>query len=348
MALKRLYHISFLQVLGPILVIFGHSLNGIFGRALSIGGLPQHWVLSPAKLYVYVFHMPLFFFISGYLLTYMTSLEKRSYTEFIKAKSLRLLFPYVALNLLFIVPKYFMVPYIADQVSLSVSYVVKALVFPRETILGHLWFLFALFMMFVISPFFYDAIRSKNWSKRIFITAISMVLYFYPVETDFFGFKDISENLFAFWGGMLLGAYPVNLVEKIFKEERLYSILVGLVIVFSVAWFQDMSNNYLKLSVCILMLLALLGMSFYVKINSVIFEKIAGFSFGIYIMHWPVMIFLRTVALNMLKFDNLTTVFVMLVGGFFIPVFILNTIKVFRAKLYKEGEGKWLYYLIGV
>lgn len=44
--------ISFLQVLGPILVILGHSANGL---TVSAG-----WYAF-TKEWIYLFHMPLFF-----------------------------------------------------------------------------------------------------------------------------------------------------------------------------------------------------------------------------------------------------------------------------------------------
>ena len=53
--------ISFLQVLGPILVILGHSANGL---TVSAG-----WYAF-TKEWIYLFHMPLFFLISGYLLAH--------------------------------------------------------------------------------------------------------------------------------------------------------------------------------------------------------------------------------------------------------------------------------------
>lgn len=55
---SRLFYISFLQVIGPLLVILGHSTNG----------MPQNDILQVFKSWIYTFHMPLF---SLYLVIYL-------------------------------------------------------------------------------------------------------------------------------------------------------------------------------------------------------------------------------------------------------------------------------------
>ena len=48
---SKLYYITFLQVIGPILVIVGHMING----------MPENKILQSIKDFIYVFHMPLFY-----------------------------------------------------------------------------------------------------------------------------------------------------------------------------------------------------------------------------------------------------------------------------------------------
>ena len=109
---KRLYYITFLQVIGPIFVILGHSING----------LPANDILLKIKEIIYVFHMPLFFFISGYLFLYKGGLSNISYKDFMKKKIWRLLFPYFVLNLIFILPKFLLSGFLDDKVNFSISY----------------------------------------------------------------------------------------------------------------------------------------------------------------------------------------------------------------------------------
>lgn len=84
--------ISFLQAFGILLVVVGHSFYGC----------PD----NPIHTWIYSFHMPLFMFISGYLLKYTMSIRGNQLTEiplygqggFITKKIERLLTPYFVIS----------------------------------------------------------------------------------------------------------------------------------------------------------------------------------------------------------------------------------------------------------
>lgn len=57
-----LSYIAFLQLIGPIFVILRHSLNGF--------DVHSGWWYVCTKEWIYLFHMLLFFMISGYLLLF--------------------------------------------------------------------------------------------------------------------------------------------------------------------------------------------------------------------------------------------------------------------------------------
>lgn len=71
--------IDALKGIGILLVVLGHTLVG-----------------GPVRQFVYLFHMPLFFFISGYLHT-----PQKDFRKFAYKKSVHLLFPYLSILLLF-------------------------------------------------------------------------------------------------------------------------------------------------------------------------------------------------------------------------------------------------------
>lgn len=68
-----------LKGIGILMVVLGHALAG-----------------GPIRQFIYLFHMPLFFFISGYLHT-----PNKDFRKFAYKKSLHLLFPYFSILLLF-------------------------------------------------------------------------------------------------------------------------------------------------------------------------------------------------------------------------------------------------------
>lgn len=79
---KREIWLDYVKAIGIILVVAGHC------------NLPES-----IRNYIYLFHMPLFFFVSGYLFPKSINSTK----EFLKKKAQRLLYPYFVCGLLIII-----------------------------------------------------------------------------------------------------------------------------------------------------------------------------------------------------------------------------------------------------
>ena len=84
---KRFREIDVLYALGALLVILGHSH-------------PNDWSTFPGEWvrFIYYFHMPLFFFIAGFLLCGSASIVRFGYFRWLKDKALRLFTPYFVLS----------------------------------------------------------------------------------------------------------------------------------------------------------------------------------------------------------------------------------------------------------
>lgn len=81
---NRIIELDFFKGIAILLVVLGHSVSR---------GVADHY-LDPVMLWIYSFHMPLFFFISGYLISY-TSYKKRNFGNSVLKKVLTLLLPYL-------------------------------------------------------------------------------------------------------------------------------------------------------------------------------------------------------------------------------------------------------------
>ena len=95
----RVPFIDGLYAIGCILVLIGHSHSSDWS---TFNGT----VLQQVILFIYTFHMPLFFFVAGFLFQNSDSLQRRGYGRWIADKSLKLLIPYFVLSYLGLVPKY--------------------------------------------------------------------------------------------------------------------------------------------------------------------------------------------------------------------------------------------------
>lgn len=132
--------ICFLSSFAMILVVIGHSDITDDYKELFI----YRWV--------YGFHMPLFFFVSGFLFAYTTpkeKLERLDLGRFFLKKMKRLLIPFLIFNTLFFIVKATLISpeQMQHPVELTLnSFVHYSLVNP----IGYLWFLPTLFVIFVV------------------------------------------------------------------------------------------------------------------------------------------------------------------------------------------------------
>lgn len=123
--------------LGIVLVVAGH-----FWPADS----PAYW--TEVRRVIYTFHMPLFFFLSGWLYEY----GKYSYRDLMYAKTQRLLYPFAAIAVLFFLVKFTAGMFFVLENPLVYSDLYTILVNPILSYIPSLWYLHSLFIIFVIYP----------------------------------------------------------------------------------------------------------------------------------------------------------------------------------------------------
>ena len=139
--MKQLRDILFLQTFGIILVVLGHSFY-------------QFPSDTPFIRWIYGFHMPLFFFISGYLLKYvhgdLAHLQLSGRTGYMARKARRLLVPNVVISSLFFVPKALMSRYSVRPIQLNLHDYLDQLLIPYHNVFGAYWFMPTLFLVFTV------------------------------------------------------------------------------------------------------------------------------------------------------------------------------------------------------
>ena len=153
----RIEWIDIAKGIGIVLVIIGHvSKNKILNN------------------YIYSFHMPLFFIISGYLYK-----EK---TKFVKNKIKTILIPYFIFSILSfsywaIIERFFRKQEISPLIAFSNIFIAKG---PSENFVYNvaLWFLPCLFITQIVFHFIYK--NTKKSYRFIIILIISILGYIYP------------------------------------------------------------------------------------------------------------------------------------------------------------------------
>lgn len=320
---QRLDYVSWIQFIGVMSVIFGHSMNSI--------DVPE-WMFQ-IKMWVYTYHMPLFFLVSAYLFSYLGSFERHGYKETFKGKFMRLLVPYIIWNVVFFFPKILMADYIPETVEWTPQYFVKLFLSPRDNILGHTWFLCALFEMFVLAI----ALEKIRKHKQLWIpmTLLLVVLNCFGVSERFLAVGDLMKNGIYFWIGLLLGG--VKQVDLICfgKSNCTFWGLLLLVAILTGVWIYDntMLINTQMLGFSVLFLLGALQMKYGIKWSFI--EFVSRNAFCIYIIHWPILMVIRLIVYQKLHVAPIPSMICMLLGGIAIAAGIAWILRHFKSPFMK-------------
>ena len=170
--MNRIITLDIAKAICIILVVIGHYIPD--------NSPTWYYLLNKA---IYSFHMPLFMFASGYI--YIATKKNIRYSDFIIKKIKRLMLPYFVTSVIIITIK------LLTQGNMSVdnpvtyfSYI-RMLYYPEA---GYfLWFIWALWWMFVFVPLF------KSEKSRVVLFILSIVLHFIPIELP----EEFCINSFA-------------------------------------------------------------------------------------------------------------------------------------------------------
>lgn len=328
---KNIYYISWLQVIGPILVVLGHSLNGIENYGA--------WYIF-SKQFIYIFHMPLFFFISGYLLSHNGWLRENTYKNFLSKKVFRLLVPYFFWNILMLLPKLIFNCFLTESVPNDIFSFFKVFLFPRQNVLGHTWFLAALFIVFVFTPVWQKFFSQSSVQAHCAILA-GVFLYCLPLNSEFLCISDLHKDLLFFMIGIYAGNFSEAVFVKFINKTRCAWIIVAVILTYTfLKYYNELSN--LRFIPCICIIMGILSVVTAFKKTNV--TRLSNYSFGIYILHWPVMLAIRIVLYQILKLDVVFCVTIMSIAGWVVPILVIEFLRhILPKKLYKPFR-----YLVGV
>ena len=331
MANNNLKWVSAVYSMGALLVVAGHSLP--FGEAYKT--IPE-FVLS-FRSFIYIFHMPLFFFISGFLLSYTKTPLRKGYGPYIKAKAVKLLTPYIALSAVAIIPKYLVSSYINGNVSLDFMSIVRTIFVPRENVWGHFWFIPVLFLLFVILGGLCG--QKRRWLLVIAIV-LSVFIYFVPLKLGVFGISDLCKHALFFIAGMFCFEIFDKFKEILF-DNKLRSYIIALItagiitaVLYNIMIRQTgIVNSLFRLITTFIMILLLIILGLiYEKGKLTFLDSINKHTFTIFLLSWPFQAVVEIVLNKILRLPWYVSSIGMLIIGICGPLIV--------AWLYKFGNLK--------
>ena len=219
--------ISFLQTFGIILVVLGHTERT--GTSFFIRDL------------IYSFHMPLFVFISGYLLKFTTSEEigDIKLNNFIIKKIKRLIVPYILISSLAYIPKYLLGRFAVRPLELSLKDYILNMIYPWDNPIIFFWFLPTIFLIMILTIILYRVL--KNNTRIILALALMLNLISNKfLNVEILNLTGVSNYLVFFILGIFYRESEQKIDEIIFRKYFLVGIICFIIL--SINVFIKISN----------------------------------------------------------------------------------------------------------
>jgi fucose 4-O-acetylase-like acetyltransferase len=283
--------------IGVILVVTGH-----FRPDTS----PYYW--HKIVNIIYLFHMPLFFILSGYLYTY----DKYPYIELIKKKMNRLLYPFISIAFLFFFIKFYTGKILALEHPVDILSIYTIITDPVNSYMPLLWFIHTLFIIFAIYPFIITFI-SNIFIGNVFIGNVFMLIFILIINVIFKNDYLIFEKAFCyipfFITGLILRDINVYLMID-YKRSRFFAqlSLLPLLYLFQVSYFNHFFMG-------IIGSLAIICISHFMTTISVknvkeIFVSVGYYSMSIYLFHTLFESMVRLLFFQVIKIDKIPFLFI--------------------------------------
>jgi fucose 4-O-acetylase-like acetyltransferase len=275
---ERLAYVDQIKGIAIILVVMGHLIEILAGH-------------NTVFEFIYSFHMPLFFIISGYL-GYKTIRVNSfiSYGAFLRKKFITIMLPF--LFWILIVRNYF---FAEEWHIFTVTELIDVFITWNS-----LWFLKTFFVIFVFYGLFHWISGTLNKSK-IFSRDI-LLIAFIPFSLLVAGILFINQAYFTslslyslfFMFGVLISKY--NKIEELISNIYVFQSCLVLFVVLSCHWIYggDLSDDICKILISGSIFIVLLNLCKRIEWNNAINNQITIFgkrSLAIYVTHFSLIQF---------------------------------------------------------
>ncbi len=192
-----LYFISYLQIIGIILVVFGHSMHQ-YDEALGFDLLIYRMMYS--------FRMPLFLFVSGFLMIYTTVKVGKypSFCAFVAKKFKRLIIPLFVVMTFAYIPRALMNGLADDAVEVSWSAYLSMFLHSNDFVIPFYWFLYTSFTLLVVT--YATVLISRRYNINLPGSLAALAVFFAAL---YFAHVLEGEDFLSIGNTIMRGAYFV-------------------------------------------------------------------------------------------------------------------------------------------
>lgn len=356
---KREYKYDVIRIILTALVVIGHAnyynAGNAYGGIYILDSMTQagiadttvHGIAEQIKLYIYTFHMPAFFALSGALFCMqLKSGRIQSFKELLKNKASRLLVPFAVVYLFWNTPIKILSGYYTGSENIIKDIAMQMLI-PTNM---YLWYLEALFLDFILG-YLISRIFPKMWQVNTAAICIYLVVMFAGrVTTAHMLFGNPLRYLLWFILGMNIERITNTLkswVAPLFNH-------VGGILLLALCWTAGYyALDYLPHLIWLAkdLYLGFLGILTVWIVCGLIADclsesgrnkilKVSGYTFGVYLYAEPlnfliVAFFAKYVGLGFfgLEWGALAIWFLRVIGTPLIAVFVVKLLKKTKLKL---------------
>lgn len=283
---KRLSQLTNIRVLAIFMVVLGHSIIlyssawDLYETSVSVP------FLDFLKKVIDIPQMLLFFSLSGYLFVF-THGKRRGLIHLLKNKALRLLVPYLGIGLCFLLPIRLVIGFPSYQNMGIKDFALKLL---TSNDVGHLWFLPALFFVFILSEAILTIAEKIPGIKKhpeLFLCLAAFALYLEGYRIGFGYPPLLSAFNYLLWFSL---GYALNIwqdtLKKIYSIVPLKWALIVLNLVL-IGYSATMESMRVMLSLLMKGLCVVNAIGAIPEKTCTLAEKIDRNSFGVYLFHSP-------------------------------------------------------------
>lgn len=276
--LKRIEWIDYLKAFACILVVIGHLIQSF--QKSDIDNYQS--VTSFINWFIYLFHMPIFFCISGYLYEKTKKdFTWNNYKNFEIKKIVNLAIPYFTFYLLFVGIN------MLFSNSVNTPRGIDDILDIFNNPMAPYWFLYALLSIFIVIPIIEKVFKNKKY--LIIITLLFLKIGSIFIKTNVYFLDMIFANAFYFYLGNFINNKELKKENGIRKS--IYNMLMALVyIAIAIIIYMNIReiNNYVFEIIKIVMAVAGIFISvniFKMIKSSKILDTMKNYTFQIYLLH---------------------------------------------------------------
>lgn len=307
--------VAYLQIIGIILVVLGHSFHeypdGRMGDSVLILKMLQS------------FRMPLFIFVSGFLMVYASFRKNgaKGFAPFVRSKLKRLLLPYFVLTLITFVPRTFMSGIADDALELTWESLAGSIIHSDRQVIVYYWFIQASFVLLIFSYGWLSL--SRHWGIRedraywsLFVLFLIMQL-FPGYMPKIWALDKIFLYAVFFGGGMLYARYFED-VDKVIPWTKWWFFLSNLGVWIIITPLLR-STDFVSVSSIFGVMMSISAAKWLVERKLTFLDHLMGANYIIFLLSWYVNVVTQQVLSHYTSFPWWVYTLLSLVCGIYIP-----------------------------